>query len=61
MIGQFVKPRSGPFEVKDNMKLPSYRRDNGNEDAFDGNQGIWTQIDEEGRIIEFARKSKENN
>ncbi|KAA0055844.1 phospho-2-dehydro-3-deoxyheptonate aldolase 2 [Cucumis melo var. makuwa] len=35
MAGQFAKPRSDPFEVKDGVKLPSYRGDNINADAFD--------------------------
>ncbi|KAJ7944671.1 Phospho-2-dehydro-3-deoxyheptonate aldolase [Quillaja saponaria] len=35
MAGQFAKPRSDPFEIKDGVKLPSYRGDNINGDAFD--------------------------
>jgi len=35
MAGQFAKPRSDNFEVKDGVKLPSYRGDNINGDAFD--------------------------
>ncbi|KAL6348948.1 hypothetical protein AAG906_033604 [Vitis piasezkii] len=35
MAGQFAKPRSDPFEVKDGVKLPSYRGDNINSDDFD--------------------------
>ncbi|RAL39600.1 unnamed protein product [Cuscuta campestris] len=35
MAGQFAKPRSDPFEEKDGVKLPSYRGDNVNGDAFD--------------------------
>ncbi|KAE8664312.1 Kinesin-like protein NACK2 [Hibiscus syriacus] len=35
MAGQFGKPRSDPFEIKDGVKLPSYRGDNMNGDAFD--------------------------
>ncbi|CAL9045249.1 unnamed protein product, partial [Musa banksii] len=35
MAGQFSKPRSEPFEEKNGLKLPSYRRDNINGDAFD--------------------------
>ncbi|KAL5217584.1 hypothetical protein ABZP36_018268 [Zizania latifolia] len=35
MAGQFAKPRSEPFEVRDGVKLPSYRGDNINGDAFD--------------------------
>ncbi|XP_057976378.1 phospho-2-dehydro-3-deoxyheptonate aldolase 2, chloroplastic-like [Malania oleifera] len=35
MAGQFAKPRSDPFETKDGVKLPSYRGDNINGDAFD--------------------------
>uniref|UniRef100_A0A2P2PK30 Phospho-2-dehydro-3-deoxyheptonate aldolase n=1 Tax=Rhizophora mucronata TaxID=61149 RepID=A0A2P2PK30_RHIMU len=35
MAGQFAKPRSEPFEAKDGVKLPSYRGDNVNGDAFD--------------------------
>ncbi|KAE8009220.1 hypothetical protein FH972_005669 [Carpinus fangiana] len=34
MAGQFAKPRSDPFEEKDGVKLPSYRGDNINGDAF---------------------------
>ncbi|PIA40957.1 hypothetical protein AQUCO_02300019v1 [Aquilegia coerulea] len=34
MAGQFAKPRSDPFEVRDNVKLPSYQGDNINSDAF---------------------------
>ncbi|KNA15548.1 hypothetical protein SOVF_097340 [Spinacia oleracea] len=35
MAGQFAKPRSDGFEVRDGVKLPSYRGDNINGDAFD--------------------------
>nr|CAA75093.1 3-deoxy-D-arabino-heptulosonate 7-phosphate synthase [Morinda citrifolia] len=35
MAGQFAKPRSEPFEERDGVKLPSYRGDNVNGDAFD--------------------------
>ncbi|XP_020237757.1 phospho-2-dehydro-3-deoxyheptonate aldolase 1, chloroplastic [Cajanus cajan] len=35
MAGQFAKPRSGAFEEKDGVKLPVYRGDNVNGDAFD--------------------------
>ncbi|KAE8666795.1 Phospho-2-dehydro-3-deoxyheptonate aldolase 1 [Hibiscus syriacus] len=35
MAGQFAKPRSEAFEEKDGVKLPSYRGDNVNGDAFD--------------------------
>ncbi|KDO60718.1 hypothetical protein CISIN_1g009610mg [Citrus sinensis] len=35
MAGQFAKPRSDPFEVKNGVKLPSYKGDNINGDAFD--------------------------
>ncbi|GKV10773.1 hypothetical protein SLEP1_g22092 [Rubroshorea leprosula] len=35
MAGQFAKPRSDHFETKDGVKLPSYRGDNVNGDAFD--------------------------
>lgn len=35
MAGQFAKPRSDDFEEKDGVKLPSYRGDNINGDAFD--------------------------
>jgi 3-deoxy-7-phosphoheptulonate synthase len=35
MAGQFAKPRSEPFEVRGGVKLPSYRGDNINGDAFD--------------------------
>ncbi|KAL3814397.1 hypothetical protein ACJIZ3_015665 [Penstemon smallii] len=34
MAGQFAKPRSDTFEEKDGVKLPSYRGDNVNGDAF---------------------------
>ncbi|XP_022642690.1 phospho-2-dehydro-3-deoxyheptonate aldolase 2, chloroplastic isoform X2 [Vigna radiata var. radiata] len=34
MAGQFAKPRSDPFEDKNGVKLPSYRGDNVNGDAF---------------------------
>ncbi|GAB4838425.1 Phospho-2-dehydro-3-deoxyheptonate aldolase 2, chloroplastic [Ancistrocladus abbreviatus] len=35
MAGQFAKPRSEPFEEKNGIKLPSYRGDNVNGDAFE--------------------------
>ncbi|KAL9687181.1 hypothetical protein QQ045_031579 [Rhodiola kirilowii] len=35
MAGQFAKPRSDNMEEKDGVKLPSYRGDNINGDAFD--------------------------
>ncbi|KAH0451261.1 hypothetical protein IEQ34_018560 [Dendrobium chrysotoxum] len=35
MAGQFAKPRSDNLEEKDGVKLPSYRGDNINGDAFD--------------------------
>ncbi|XP_002531676.2 phospho-2-dehydro-3-deoxyheptonate aldolase 2, chloroplastic [Ricinus communis] len=35
MAGQFAKPRSDPFEEKNGVKLPSYKGDNINGDAFD--------------------------
>lgn len=35
MAGQFAKPRSEAYEVKDGVKLPSYKGDNINGDAFD--------------------------
>ncbi|KAL6644630.1 hypothetical protein ACP70R_016238 [Stipagrostis hirtigluma subsp. patula] len=35
MAGQFAKPRSDGFEERDGVKLPSYRGDNINGDAFD--------------------------
>ncbi|XP_009801960.1 phospho-2-dehydro-3-deoxyheptonate aldolase 1, chloroplastic-like [Nicotiana tabacum] len=35
MAGQFAKPRSDNFEEKNGVKLPSYRGDNVNGDAFD--------------------------
>ncbi|OWM80998.1 hypothetical protein CDL15_Pgr007029 [Punica granatum] len=35
MAGQFAKPRSEPFEEKNGVKLPSYRGDNVNGDAFE--------------------------
>ncbi|XP_041008763.1 phospho-2-dehydro-3-deoxyheptonate aldolase 2, chloroplastic-like [Juglans microcarpa x Juglans regia] len=34
MAGQFAKPRSAPFEERDGVKLPSYKGDNINGDAF---------------------------
>ncbi|KAG8373385.1 hypothetical protein BUALT_Bualt11G0018900 [Buddleja alternifolia] len=34
MAGQFAKPRSDPMEEKDGVKLPSYKGDNINGDAF---------------------------
>lgn len=34
MAGQFAKPRSDPFEEKNGVKLPSYKGDNINGDAF---------------------------
>ncbi|KAL2498849.1 Phospho-2-dehydro-3-deoxyheptonate aldolase 1 [Abeliophyllum distichum] len=34
MAGQFAKPRSEPFEERDGVKLPSYKGDNINGDAF---------------------------
>ncbi|KAG7987559.1 hypothetical protein I3843_03G140100 [Carya illinoinensis] len=35
MAGQFAKPRSTPLEERDGVKLPSYKGDNINGDAFD--------------------------
>ncbi|KAK9757621.1 hypothetical protein RND81_01G174500 [Saponaria officinalis] len=35
MAGQFAKPRTGSYEEKDGVKLPVYRGDNINGDAFD--------------------------
>lgn len=35
MAGQFAKPRSGPFEEKNGVKLPIYKGDIINGDAFD--------------------------
>lgn len=35
MAGQFAKPRSDALEEKNGVKLPSYRGDNINGDAFD--------------------------
>lgn len=35
MGGQFAKPRSDDYEERDGVKLPSYRGDNINGDAFD--------------------------
>ncbi|KAJ1268921.1 hypothetical protein BS78_07G170600 [Paspalum vaginatum] len=35
MAGQFAKPRSDGFEERNGLKLPSYRGDNINGDAFD--------------------------
>lgn len=40
MAGQFAKPRSDPFEEKDGVKLPSYRGDNVNGDAFNAKSRI---------------------
>lgn len=34
MASEFAKSRSSPFEEKDCVKLPSYRGDNVNGDAF---------------------------
>ncbi|KAE8677401.1 Phospho-2-dehydro-3-deoxyheptonate aldolase 1 [Hibiscus syriacus] len=36
MAGQFAKPMSDPFEIKDGVKLPSYRGDNVNAFATGG-------------------------
>lgn len=36
MAGQFAKPRSDGFEERNGLKLPSYRGDNINGDAFNG-------------------------
>ena len=35
MAGQFAKPRSDDFEIKDGLKLPSYRGDIVNDILFD--------------------------
>lgn len=35
MAGQFAKPSSDAYEEKDGVKLPSYKGDNINGDAFD--------------------------
>ncbi|KAJ7516035.1 hypothetical protein O6H91_22G039600 [Diphasiastrum complanatum] len=40
MAGQFAKPRSEHFEVVNGVKLPSYRGDNVNGDAFDSESRI---------------------
>lgn len=40
MAGQFAKPRSDSFEEKNGVKLPSYRGDNVNGDAFDAESRI---------------------
>ncbi|KZV28902.1 phospho-2-dehydro-3-deoxyheptonate aldolase 1, chloroplastic-like [Dorcoceras hygrometricum] len=40
MAGQFAKPRSDAFEEKNGVKLPSYRGDNVNGDAFDSKSRI---------------------
>ncbi|KAL0325175.1 UNVERIFIED_CONTAM: Phospho-2-dehydro-3-deoxyheptonate aldolase 1, chloroplastic [Sesamum radiatum] len=40
MAGQFVKPRSYPFEENNGVKLPSYRGDNVNVDVFDAKSRI---------------------
>ncbi|KAG5541781.1 hypothetical protein RHGRI_021574 [Rhododendron griersonianum] len=40
MAGQFAKPRSDNFEEKNGVKLPSYRGDNINGDAFDSKSRI---------------------
>ena len=37
IAGQFSKPRSSPYEVKDNKKLPSYLGDNINAMEFSEN------------------------
>ncbi|KAI4299107.1 hypothetical protein L6164_032598 [Bauhinia variegata] len=40
MAGQFAKPRSDPFEERNGVKLPSYRGDNVNGDAFDAESRV---------------------
>ncbi|CAN6896574.1 unnamed protein product [Brassica oleracea var. botrytis] len=40
MAGQFAKPRSDSFEERNGVKLPSYRGDNINGDAFDSKSRI---------------------
>ncbi|GAB2292011.1 Phospho-2-dehydro-3-deoxyheptonate aldolase 2, chloroplastic [Dionaea muscipula] len=40
MAGQFAKPRSDPFEERNGVKLPSYRGDNVNGDAFEEKERI---------------------
>ena len=40
MAGQFAKRRSDPFEEKYGVKLPNYRGDNINGDAFEPLKGI---------------------
>ncbi|WOK93342.1 phospho-2-dehydro-3-deoxyheptonate aldolase 2, chloroplastic [Canna indica] len=40
MAGQFAKPRSEAMEERDGVKLPSYRGDNVNGDAFDAKSRI---------------------
>ncbi|XP_064992254.1 phospho-2-dehydro-3-deoxyheptonate aldolase 2, chloroplastic-like [Musa acuminata AAA Group] len=40
MAGQFAKPRSEPLEERDGVKLPSYRGDNVNGDAFDAKSRV---------------------
>ncbi|KAJ9146457.1 hypothetical protein P3X46_028723 [Hevea brasiliensis] len=40
MAGQFAKPRSEHFEERNGVKLPSYRGDNVNGDAFDANSRV---------------------
>ncbi|CAI0445804.1 unnamed protein product [Linum tenue] len=40
MAAQFAKPGSDSFDTKDGMKLPSYRGDNINGDAFDEKSSV---------------------
>ncbi|KAJ7548171.1 hypothetical protein O6H91_07G000800 [Diphasiastrum complanatum] len=40
MAGQFAKPRSDNYEVVNGVKLPSYRGDNVNGDAFDSKSRV---------------------
>ncbi|KAM0065247.1 Phospho-2-dehydro-3-deoxyheptonate aldolase 1 [Helianthus debilis subsp. tardiflorus] len=47
MVGQFAKPRSDPFEDKDGVKLPSYKGDNINGDAFNEK----SRVPDPGRMI----------
>lgn len=53
MAGQFAKPRSEAFEEKDGVKLPSYRGDNVNGDAFEEKM----RIPDPERLIRAYNKS----
>ncbi|EOY24169.1 3-deoxy-d-arabino-heptulosonate 7-phosphate synthase isoform 3 [Theobroma cacao] len=55
MAGQFAKPRSEPFEIKDGVQLPSYRGDNINGDAFDEK----SRVPDPQRYMELAQRVDE--